>query len=405
MGRKRRGSVLRYGDAFRAFVGREYLGTFHDADYSSAAAAEQAAWDDVRAALQIDAGTARDLLAVYGAAWFDKRERAGLVAGVDRERLVWDRHVKTAPFGRWPMKAIKPRHVQSWIGALLQTAAVHAVTLDSGEVVHRPTGRTLSRQTVVHARRILYACLEQARIEGKIASNPAAGVKVPKVARIVEDEDTWAYLTPAEIERLFAVLPSARLRAFYSVAIFAGLRAGELLGLRWADVVLDGDAPHLKIRRSFAGATKTAGSRREVPLLPVPNGPREALRAWRQEARSAPVVSADGLVWPASDGGCHATGYDAEWTDHRQRAGERIAVREGWRSKAKIRAHVRLHDLRHTCGSHLRMGTWGRAWELHEIMAWLGHSDIKTTLRYAHLSPDNLHGRVRELARRKDRKR
>jgi site-specific recombinase XerD len=50
------------------------------------------------------------------------------------------------------------------------------------------------------------------------------------------------------------------------------------------------------------------------------------------------------------------------------------------------------------------MGTWGRAWELHEIMAWLGHADIKTTLRYSHLSPENLHGKVRQLLNAKEAK-
>ena len=51
---------------------------------------------------------------------------------------------------------------------------------------------------------------------------------------------------------------------------------------------------------------------------------------------------------------------------------------------------MRFHDLRHTCASHLLMGTWGRAWKIEEVCAFLGHSDITVTQRYAHLSPDHL---------------
>ena len=55
---------------------------------------------------------------------------------------------------------------------------------------------------------------------------------------------------------------------------------------------------------------------------------------------------------------------------------------------------VRFHDLRHTCASHLIMGTWGVQWSLSEIAAFLGHSDTEVTERYAHLSPDYLHGKA-----------
>ncbi len=51
---------------------------------------------------------------------------------------------------------------------------------------------------------------------------------------------------------------------------------------------------------------------------------------------------------------------------------------------------VRFHDLRHTCASHLVMGTWGRQWTVNEVSAFIGHSDISVTQRYAHLSVDHL---------------
>ena len=47
--------------------------------------------------------------------------------------------------------------------------------------------------------------------------------------------------------------------------------------------------------------------------------------------------------------------------------------------------HIRLHDLRHSCGTLLvRNGV-----PLKDIQIWLGHSNFQTTLRYAHADVEN----------------
>ena len=50
----------------------------------------------------------------------------------------------------------------------------------------------------------------------------------------------------------------------------------------------------------------------------------------------------------------------------------------------------RWHDLRHTCGSSLVAGWWGRAWRLEEVRDLLGHSTVRVTEMYAHLAPSEL---------------
>jgi integrase len=399
---------------FVAFVGRTYLGVVDD---------EEAGWRRVNAALRIDSDHEPDLVSVYGARWFVEREEAGHVRDVKNEKYIWDRHIAGAGFFDWPLRKVKPKHVQAWLGKLLRTEAVSPRRSARG-IVYKPLGRTLSRSSVTTARRILRAMFAQARIEGKVSSNPVDGVPVPKVDRVIEDEDTWSYLTVEEIKALFEVLPDARTKAIYAVAIYGGLRQGEILGLRWTDVVLDGARPHLKVRRSFDHATKTAGSRRDVPLLdPV----RVALREWKaavQVARLDPVVprgkiarqharqgararANSKLVFPSEHGGCYGRSYDAAWSakrgrpvfrvegDERRVARDRsaaIEVKPGWRERAGVRTHIRFHDLRHTCASHLVMGTWtARPLTLYEVKNWLGHDSVKTTQRYAHLSPEGLH--------------
>jgi site-specific recombinase XerD len=61
-------------------------------------------------------------------------------------------------------------------------------------------------------------------------------------------------------------------------------------------------------------------------------------------------------------------------------------------TKAGIKA-FRFHDLRHTAASHLIM--CGAT--LRDVQEILGHTDLKMTHRYAHLSPAHLPGAVERL--------
>lgn len=365
----RPGSVSKFRGKWRAYVGRNYLGLH---------ATEQAAWDACDAWNDIEGDAAPDSLRIFGGKWLLEREST--VRGSKSERSRWDMHIATAPFGDWSLRRIRARDVDKWVRALLKKSATQ-ITNEKAGVKRERTEHALSRQTVVHCRNLLSLCFNAAQLDGKVPSNPCAAVRVPRVDEVVEDDEAWAYLFPEEIERLFAAIDKAKRRDFYralfSVAVYGGLRKGEILGLRWEDVTLDGPRPELRVRRSYAGPTKTKSSRRTVPLLPTL---REALARWK---RSGGIVRATGLVFQNKRGGCYGNSYDAGWEKH-------------WRGAAKARSHVRFHDLRHTCASHLVMGTWtAEAFKPVEVMPWMGHSDLKTTMRYAHLAPDWLHSKVR----------
>ncbi len=322
----------------------------------------------LRVALQ-RTGRARGALtlAAWGARWLDRRELDG-VRGTREERCVWRRHVAAAPFSDWPLRAIKRVDVHRWVLALGRVRALATRTSPvTGETTREPTARRLSAQTVRHALRLLRGCLGAAADEGLVATNVALGVRSPRAAATTVDR--WTYLTASEIAAVLALELRHDQRAAITVAVYAGLRQGELWGLRWCDVVIDGPRPEIIVRHSWRGPTK-AGRPRRVPLLPAA---LEAMRSWR---RLAPGLG-EALVWPAHGGGGHARGYDAGWAVVRRRAG--------------ITRRVRWHDLRHTCASHLVSGTWGRPWRLEEVRQLLGHSSIQVTERYAHLAPDSIH--------------
>lgn len=319
-------------------------------------------------------------LATWGERWFADRA----VDGVKKERSCWRTHIQGHAIALRLVRCVTRQDALAWLRDVEKSEATHAITKKDGTIVRRGLGHTVSRQTVKHALRILRDCLEGAVDAGVIDANPIAGVKLKRGATVRHDDETphaegvelgWTYLTQKEIDALLdcAAIPEAH-RLLWTVGIYTGLRPAELWGLRWCDVRLDDDAPSVFVRRSYRKKTKTRHAVRIVPLL---RRPLEALRRWQQ---MRPGIGA-ALVFPAPSGGCHAEGYSAELGR--------------WRGKAGVtRPGITPRCWRHTCASHLVMGTWTpRALRLEEVRQVLGHSSITVTQRYAHLAP----GGVRSL--------
>lgn len=383
MTRRYRGSITRDRDKWRVRVWidgiRETLGSY---DTRERAEAVLAAWLE-----QHQDKPGGLTLGGWGQRWLDERERDGRHRGLARERDRWRAHVADAPIADKLLTKLRRADVVRWVKETARKEAVH-VHYAGGERVERGLGRRVSRRTVGRALGLLRACLSDAVGDGYIETNPALGVPLPKDDAAEQAQSEIVFLTADEVQAVItsdAIPESARL--IYTVAIFTGLRPGELWGLRWCDVRLDGDRPHLEVRRSRNGPPK--GKRtREVPLLPPA---RAALRRWRELSPGIGTA----LVWPAEGGRCHADGYDAGWSGSYRPDGTQ---RDGHRELAGVRRGVTFKDLRHTCGSHLVSGTWGRVWALHEVRDWLGHRSVTTTeTYYARLVPGHLHVAARAM--------
>lgn len=149
---------------------------------------------------------------------------------------------------------------------------------------------------------------------------------------------------------------------FYATALYTGLRAGELCGLRWPDVDLTGAL--ITVQRSFQNPTKNNRVRR-VPI----STPLEAmLRAYQGNCLSTEIV------FPNLRG-----------NPHQPSARVMDEVFKRCLERAEV-PRMTFHALRHTYASHFVLN----GGDIYRLQRILGHSSVKVTQRYAHLAPDAL---------------
>jgi integrase len=177
-------------------------------------------------------------------------------------------------------------------------------------------------------------------------------------------------------------------------AIGCGLRQGEQWTLHIVDVHVDDDNPHVIVRY---------GGRKKGKLTPPKNGKTrrielfgralDAARAWLEILPTWCKTNTHGLMFPTQRGNYRRETKAPRGWSKPTRSGAKSYLEIAGLHDATARHDgrpVRWHDLRHTCGASLISGWWGRRWSLIEVRDQLGHKDIKTTQRYAHLAPDVL---------------
>ncbi len=186
---------------------------------------------------------------------------------------------------------------------------------------------------------------------GLRAKNPVRGVKR------FPDQKSERFLSPAELAKLGASLSVAETEGANPSAIavirllaFTGARKSEIASLRWAEV----DFGHACLR---LGDSKTGQK-----IIPLGAPALEILSA-------LPRRDSSPYVFPATVGDGRFQGVDKTWRQVRRAAGF---------------PELRLHDLRH---SYASMGL-AQGDALPVIGVLLGHADVKTTSRYAHLADD-----------------
>lgn len=85
---------------------------------------------------------------------------------------------------------------------------------------------------------ILHKALADAVDEGLLAVNPASKARPPKPSRSAPTE--LRFWTPEQLRHFLTSVAGTRLEAAWHLAAMTGMRRGEVLGLRWRDLDLDG---------------------------------------------------------------------------------------------------------------------------------------------------------------------
>lgn len=185
-----------------------------------------------------------------------------------------------------------------------------------------------------------------------------------------------------------------RLSALYVLALCLGLRRGELLGLRWVNVDLDGAKLEVIQTLQRVGGRlqfvrpKTNDSERTVPL------PSICVEAFREHRRRQLAERSD--RWEDWEDWEDWEEHGLVFPSRRGTPMEPDNLRRSWGAirKAAGLGDMRFHDLRHTCVTLLlNLGVPPQT-----VRDIVGHSDIEVTITiYAHVSLDDKHNALSKL--------
>ncbi len=218
--------------------------------------------------------------------------------------------------------------------------------------------KTVSTATVNRQLDTLRGILNKAIAWGKLQTSPMKSVQYLKVPR-----GRLRFLEKEEIVKLLSNC-GTNLRPIVVLALFTGMRRGEILGLKWHDI---------DVKRNIITLLDTKnGEKREVPMN---EQVKTALIRVRKHPDTAYIF-------------CNEKGVPV----HDIRKSYSTALR-----KSGI-TNFRFHDLRHTFASQLVMS----GVDLNTVRELLGHKDMTMTLRYSHLAQSHKQRAVDILGKKMD---
>jgi len=292
-------------------------------------------------------------LAAYLERWLN-----GSVAGCVKpstfesyERIIRN-HIRPS-LGHKKLKTLAPAHVQYF----------YQSKLDDG----------LAPGTVRLMHGILHKALEQAVKWGTVPRNVCKAVTAPK-----PKPEEIRPLDAEQAKRLLEASRGTRLEALYVLAVTAGLRVGELLGLKWEDVDLGSMTLRVRRTRSQArsGPTFTAPKNGKGRNIKLTLRAAEALKCHRAAQNAARLKA--GSLW--QDDNLVFSTMTGKPLDFRNLA---TASFKPLLKKAGL-PDIRFHDLRHTCATLLL----SRGHHPKLVQELLGHASVAMTLdRYSHVLP------------------
>lgn len=219
---------------------------------------------------------------------------------------------------------------------------------------------------------------------GWIENNPTSRIKIrARDSKEVNTDNFYKAIPQEERLRFVTALNQHELlKPLCMTMMFAGLRAGEVLALRWENIDFENKTITVRngltqvpvfdkkgnvlSRKTVIGNTKTMCSMREVP---IPDILIDTLKDWkkcqwvRNQLTGAKLLEPESIVFSNTDGSV------------RSYSGTRI-IYNRWAKRNGFYGKIHFHSLRHTYSTML--------FEANEnpkiIQALLGHKSVKTTL-------------------------
>ena len=282
-------------------------------------------------------------LAHYWLENYGRHNKAESSLIVDRQYL---RNQILPELGKSQIASLRPRDIELWLNRL------------RGD-------QKLAPKTCNHCLGLLRKMLNDAVRWEFLKCSPIAAVKAFRIEQ--QDFDFWtkdeavAFMTHARIHES-EVFP------VFAVALYTGLRKGELRGLKWDCVHLD--QRQITVKRSFSqhtGRLNETTKSKKIRHVPINKALYDVLVELKTKRTGEFVLG----------------GFRYR---HCYRVMERL-------TKTVDVKPIRFHDLRHTFASHFMMG----GGSIYDLQRMLGHSTIAMTERYSHMSPNHLVGKTEFL--------
>jgi integrase len=272
---------------------------------------------------------AKDTLAEFLPRYLKHQQARLTDAAYERTRGIVEDHLKPI-FGSMQLALIRKRDLQAYITTRLAEVSVETTRKEFFVLGHM---------------------LSLAVDWELIPANVAQSIELPKAPA-----GRVRYLQPTELQAVLTACPEW-LRPIAGLLAFTGMRRSEVLGLRWLDIDRKGE-------RILLPQTKNGDSR---------------------------TVWLNALACDVIDSVKAGAPTDRVFASNITPENVSLAFLRACR-KIKV-ADFRLHDLRHTAASWLRMS----GADLQDVADLLGHRDLRMTRRYSHLSPAHLSAAVKRL--------
>ena len=298
----------------------------------------------------------------YMLEWLEKqRGKVEQTTYIGYEQVIKGRLYKYFKAKKIKLVDLKPKHIQDFFDLLFSEG--------------------LSGNTIKHYRANISKALKSAVITEIIDSNPATKLEPIKVKEYTAD-----YYTQDELLNLMEIIETTPIELPVIIAGVYGLRREEVIGIKWN--AIDFNDKTLTIRHTvgrgkidgvtqfiFKERTKSDAGYRTLPLFDFI---ADLLKKYTNKYEENKKFYGNTYCNDYKDYICLMENGELMKPGYVTQTFSKILDNNHLR-------HIRLHDLRHSCGTLLvRNGV-----PLKDIQIWLGHSNFQTTLRYAHADVEN----------------